>query len=354
MLEAPLEAQAGVAIEVELHPGLADEIDAVTAAADPRHVFLRRSWYAAAGGEAQTLVARRPDGRPVAALPFVRNRLGPALHVASVPGGYWPFRSFPVALDAADEELACLLSHRKARSALGPAWRMGPVPADDPTVQRLADAAAAAGWTMLRRRLATSFRIDLAALGAAGNWPRGSTLRKNRFHEKHLASDGALEWRYLSGADWNRDTFDMLASIEARSWVASSKDAKFLAPHHRAFWEAAAKDPAIAAMMWAAVLLIGSRPVAFAFDLDTHPVKHGIANSYDEAFAKHSPGKVLNYRNLVGALERGFTLVDLNAGDAGYKRTIGAEAGPEFADLLFVRNRLLAFLLAPLWVRSGK
>ena len=85
-------------------------------------------------------------------------------------------------------------------------------------------------------------------------------------------------------------------------------------------------------------------------------LKYAIANSYDPAFAKHSPGKLLYYRNLVRAIEDGMTTVDWGAGDSGYKRVIGAAAGPAIRDWLFVRpgvSALLGKALGGLWRRSG-
>jgi CelD/BcsL family acetyltransferase involved in cellulose biosynthesis len=349
--------RAEPAVEVTLAAGLPDAIDAVAGRADPRHAFLRRAWFAAARPEAPaTLLAGRADGRLIAALPL--GRTGPRLlGWKAVPGCYWPYRSFPVAADAGDAELVDLLAHPVARRALGPVWRLGPVYADDPTAGRLARLAASSGWTPLARRIATAFHFDMAAQRAAGAWPRTSTLKKNRFFEKHLGQSGELGFRFVSGAEWTPEFFDSLASIEARSWIPKETgggDAKFLAPHHRRFWEEAAKDPAIAAMLHAAILTIGGEPVAFAFDLDAGTLKYAIANSYDEAFAKRSPGRVLAYRSLPAAAERGIQQVDWGAGDSGYKRTLGAEAGPEILDYLFVRSRVLAALLRPWWTRSGR
>lgn len=342
-------------------PGLAPAIDAVADAAPLSHRFLRHAWFAAAvqlyGGadDAVTLTATRADGAAVLALPMVP--MGPGwLRARSVPGCFWPFRSFPVAEDGEDADLDTALA-RLARETR--VLRIGPVYADDPAASRLRDAAEKCGWAVIGRRVATSYLLDIEAVQREGAWPRGSTLRKNRFHEKHLADHGALDWRFVTGADWTPAIFDDLAAIEEKSWIADrtdGSDAKFTTQGHGAFWRAAAADPAIAAAMWAAILYVDGKPAAFSFDLHAGRIKYAIANSYDPAFAKHSPGKLLYYRNLVRGIEDGLTLVDWGAGDSGYKRVIGADAGAEIVDYLFVAPGLpaaLARLAAPLWRRSG-
>ena len=346
------------AVTVEAVDGLAAAIDRAAERAAPTHRFLRYGWFAAAlaayGGEARTLVARR-DGEVAAALPIVR--MGPALlGLAAVPGCYWPFRSIPVTEDAGAEVFEGLLG-RLARLVNG--VRLGPVYDGDPALEGLKAAAATKGWVAIDRFVANSYLLDMVAAGSAGPWPRNSTLRKNRFHEKHLASHGAPDWSFVSGAGWTEEAFDALAAIEDKSWIADrtdGHDAKFTAAGHGGFWRAAAKDPVLAGMMWAAVLRVAGAPAAFSFDLNAGALKYAIANSYDPEFAKHSPGKLLYYRNLARALEDGITMVDWGAGDSGYKRVIGAAKGPAIRDWLFVRPGLpglAASLLRSRWRKSG-
>ena len=338
--------------------GLASALDAVADRAAPTHRFLRYGWFAAAlaayGGAARTLTVAR-EGVPVLALPLAP--LGPAfLGVRGVPGCYWPFRSFPAAADAGAEAFELLLD-KLAREAT--ALRIGPVYDGDPALEGLRAAAAVKGWAALDRFVAESFLLDMAALREEGTWPRNSTLRKNRFHEKHLAEHGELDWSFVSGADWTPAAFDALAAVERKSWIASrtdGRDAKFTADGHGGFWREAANDPTIARMMWAALLRIDGEPAAFSFDLNAGTLKYAIANSYDPRVAKHSPGKLLYYRNLVRALDDGIATVDWGAGDSGYKRVIGAEPGPMVRDWLFVRPgapAMLARLLKRAWRRSG-
>ncbi|MBV8685830.1 MAG: GNAT family N-acetyltransferase [Alphaproteobacteria bacterium] len=352
MRRAPLNIALS-ALPPTMEEGFASALDSAAREAPPEQAFLRTAWFAAAGGRRpRTLVGRRADGRLLAALPTVAATAG----LRAVPGGYWPWRSVPVAADAEPEELAAMLAHPLARG-LGPAWRMGPQRSDDDGGARLAAAAPAAGWTTLTRRLGRTWLLDVARLRAAGGWPRGSTLRKNRFFEKHLSSHGALEFRFVTGSGWSTAVFDTFAAVERRAWIGTrtdGRDSKFLAPRHRRVWEEAAADPALAAMMWGSLLTVGGVPAAFGFDMDCGATRYCIANSYDPRFAKHSPGRVLAYRSFEHLDSRGVTLLDWGSGDPGYKAMMGAEEGPDVVDRLFVRNRALAALLRPWWEGRGQ
>lgn len=353
---ALLSTQTRESLQVDIWEGLPPAIDAVAGAAPAPMRFLRRQWYAAAiatyGGAPRTVLVRRCDV-PVAALPMVPT--GPAaLGLWSVPGCYWPFRSFPVAEGSGEAVFAALLD---GVAGVARALRIGPVYDGDCALEGLR--AAARRWAAIDRFVAESFLLDMAALREQGTWPRNSTLRKNRFHEKHLAEAGALDWRFLSGAQWTDDAFDALAAIEAKSWISTrtdGHDAKFTAEGHGGFWRAAARDPVLAGMLWAAMLRIDGEPVAFSFDINAGALKYAIANSYDPRFAKHSPGKLLYYRNLVRALDDGITRVDWGAGDSGYKRVIGAQPGPAIRDWIFARPGLPALAaraMRGIWRRSG-
>ncbi len=338
------------ALDAVARPGFAPEIDLAAEAAPPSHRVLRRAWFQGAGGrDPMTLVATQLDGRVLAALPTVATRV-PGLR--TVPGSYWPFRGVPIAEAMQADELIQFLASRD----LGWAWRLGPVNADDPVIVRLDEAASGAGWTILRRRVATSFRLDLPAARAAGPWPRSSTLKKGRWHEKQLARDGALDWRFLSGPDWKPALFESLAAVERAGWVGETarSDPKFLDSKQRDMWERMARDPALAAMMHVGLLNVGGEPVAFSFGIEAGPVRYCIATSYDRRFAKHSPGKLISYRTYMDAADRGIELLDDGAGDGGHKQVMGESAGPDIVDLLFVRGRALGSLLRPFWERSGR
>lgn len=348
-------------MNIGVESGFSTAIDAVSERATEGRAFLRAAWYVGTAADdadpagASTLVMRRGDSTPIAALPTLP--VGPALLGARrVPGCYWPFRTFPLAADIGEDEIATLVAHPAMRRLVSPFLRIGPFYDDDPALAALTRASHNVGWTVLRRNLGTSYRIDIAAQRAEGPWPRKSSQRRLRTYEKQLSALGTLEIRHVAGAGWTAAVLDDLATIEAQSWVGQDTDqsgAKFLTAGKRAGWLRATADPALADMLTATILYLGGRPIAFTFDMLCGRIQYGIAGSYDKEFAAHSPGKLVAYRQYDVALERGIDTVDLGAGDSGYKQAQGAVAGPDILDCLIVRNRALAALLRLKWERGG-
>jgi hypothetical protein len=332
---------ARTAITVAIEEGAA----AVERVAGCSPAFLgRAAWFAGANGHGLKTVVGLTGGAAFVAIPTV-----PAWQfVRQVPGSYWPHRGFALQDGTEDAALAAWFADPATIGALGPLWRLGPALEDGGTTGFAAAAAERAGWTVLVRRLGTAYTLNLARLRAEGPWPKGSTLRKNRWFERQLAEHGDLGWLDIAGAAWTADVFDMLAAVECSSWVGTEtdgKDAKFLATGNRRIWEAAAADPMLREMMSATILTIGGVPAAFAFRLTDGPVSHCIANGYDPRHARHSPGRVLLYRDFARAADNGVRTICWGAGDPGYKSAMGAEPGPAILDILFVRNRLLAAAL---------
>lgn len=331
--------------------GFPPDIDALASRNLAGHGFLRAAWYAASAPErGRTLLLRRDaDGAALAAIPTIA--FGPVIGRArKVPGCYWPLRSPLIAPDCDVHELAHGLDHSAAR-CLGPVWRVGPLRIDDPATRLLVAAAQLANWTVLARGAGTSWVIDLDAARAAG-WPRPSTARRLERFGRRLAERGQVEWRHVRGAEWSPGVLEALGGIEAQSWIARTTDgsgAKFMTPAQRALWQHALGDPVIADKLVAAILLLGDRPVAFAFDLVDGERRYGIASSYAEDLKPFNIGKLANYRAMADAMAGGQRVFDMGVGDSGYKREMGAVPGHAMADLLFVRSRSAARVLAPAW-----
>jgi len=340
---------------IDVAPFSASDLDAVTAAAHPSQAFLTSSWFGATDQSYSIVGARRPDGSPVAAMPFTERSIGP-FRIKEMPGSYWPFRSFPLAEDISDAELGLALRSDEMQRAMGRIFRFGPVYSDDPTAVRLVPLAEANGWQIIRKPLATCYELDLSALRAAGPWPKGSTARKNRARERKIAVDDELNYRFLIGTEIDKASMDAMAIIEANSWLATLNgggDTKFLDPKSRAVWEKLTADPVLSQSLFASLMTVGETPIAFSFGLEIENCRYYIANNYDDGFSKFGPGKLLLYKDFEFAAERGIGKISWGAGDAGYKTEMGAKPGPEIQDLLFIRGKALAMLLRPLFLRAG-
>jgi hypothetical protein len=351
----PNSARADV-ITCALETGLPADLDRLAETSDPDRSFLRRAWYR---GDARqglcTLLARRRDGTPLIAIPT--RPIGPMmLRARSVSCGYWPFRSFPMASDTTDAEIAAFLGCAIVQKSMGPALRIGPVYDNDPGVQRLTAMAQTMGWTLLTRTLGTTYIQHAADQAAAGEWPGKSRARKMRTYERKLTEQhGAFDVRTITGNQWTDAVWGDLAAIEAASWVGTKTDhsgAKFLNTAHLRYWRMAVTDPVLAANLRATMLYVGTQPVAFSFDLQAGDVLYGIASSYREDMARFSPGQILTTRLIDDNLARGIRRIDWGSGDTGYKRALGAQAGAQIVDHMLVRGSVLAAALKPRWEMS--
>jgi CelD/BcsL family acetyltransferase involved in cellulose biosynthesis len=346
-------AEGRTSPHIAVRDGLDPAIDEIAAAGAPERAFLSRSWFAAAippDARARTIVMRRDGGEAVIALPVAPGRFG----INAVPGSYWPYRSFPVAATLTVSEFETFLAAPAVKRALGHVWRIGPIYSDDPALHLIERAAGVAGWRLLKRRMGTSFQVDFGAVEAEGPWPRKTTLRRNRQLENQMARIGALEWLSLSGGQLDSDLLDVLAGLEAASWHGKSRDAKFLSPVHRRLWDGLIADPDQAQRLRVNLLTIDGKPAVMLFQLEAGAMIHGIATSYDPAFATHSPGKCLHMRALVAARAQGVKHFDWGAGDSGYKQQLSAKAGAGIVDCLLIRGPLAAILqpvLERLWRR---
>jgi CelD/BcsL family acetyltransferase involved in cellulose biosynthesis len=330
--------------------GFPPEIDALATRSLSQHGFLRAAWYQGGAERAgRTLLVRRSGGGIIAALPTVA--FGPVIgRLRKISGAYWPFRAPLIANDCSPFELAQALEHRGIRD-LGPVWRLGPARLDDPSTRLLVEAAQLAGWSVLARPAGTSWVIDLAAARANG-YPRPSVARKLRAAWRKLEALGQPHWIAVRGEQWNYGVLELMGRIEAQSWIARRTDgsgAKFLTAQHRSVWLQMLGDPLLSRSLSAVILMLGDRPVAFCFDLDDGPVRYGIAGSHVEDMKRFNIGKLANYRSMADAIAAGQRVLDLGAGDSGYKAEMGALEGYDLTDLLFVRHRPAALLMARMW-----
>jgi len=348
-------------VNAPFKPHTINHVDAFDALAQVEHhdrSFLRGQWFLSGPHPANTFaIARAPSEKPLAGFALRPKLIGPTalgLKVNEVAGPYWPMRGVPIDSGASPKDLAQALKESSIAKTLGPAFRLGPVAKEHPSIHLLSEAAIQAGWSILTKQAGQHFAVDLATLTASGKWPSPRGQRKRRWHVRNLEKIAPVRIEYFTGEDWTSATRDAMAKIEAHSWLGTldgGGDTKFRDPALRATWEDAAKDPVLAKMIRGSLFWVGEDPVAFTYGLDCGTSRLLIANNFDMRYKKESPGKILIYDDFTSAAERGMEWMDLGLGDAGYKSDMGAQEIGSFVDLMFVQSPWLARVIRPLWER---
>src|SRR3546814_11676296 len=100
--------------------------------------------------------------------------------MASVPGSYWPFRSFPMSITAAPDQVALLLAELRRQIRV---LRIGPVCDGDPGLEAMIAVARAKSWAVLDRLVAAGYVSDIAGRKVEGPWPRHPTPQKTPHHK---------------------------------------------------------------------------------------------------------------------------------------------------------------------------
>ena len=116
------------------HDDDAAQFDALAQDGPQQRAFLRSRWFGASPAPPDRMVLRGEEGMALAALGLAMRRRGP-FRLREIAGSYWPFRGVPLAPGIDEAVLADALGRQRKR--LGSIWRLGPVEAGDPELERL-------------------------------------------------------------------------------------------------------------------------------------------------------------------------------------------------------------------------
>jgi CelD/BcsL family acetyltransferase involved in cellulose biosynthesis len=93
--------------------------------------------------------------------------------------------------------------------------------------------------------------------------------------------------------------------LEASGWKGRSGTAIVSRPETRRFYTEIARWAAEHGWLRLAYLRVGSKPIAFQFDLEAGGVIYHLKPGYDESYGRFRPGKILVEHVLRSAFERG-------------------------------------------------
>lgn len=277
-------------------------------------------------GRCRLFMVQTSSGRVVAVFPLAIGRIGRA-RVLTPPGFYQPFRGFVCLPEFADEAVPMIVdafhAHRRSWDIL----RIFPYYVRTPE------------QSLFMERLQSRFpNIRIGERGRTivntlseryEDYARLESARKVEACGRRLAraTPYAIEHFHCPrGRDADR-LLDALRDIEGRSWLVREQgDLRFTSDANRRFWRDAINaslSPRGQLNAW--ILSAGDVPVAFRFCIITGSVSYLIANQYDEAYSKFSPGWMLYLRELEYDCAHGIRRIDMGPGDLHYKGRWGGQ-----------------------------
>ena len=248
------------------------------------------------------------DGRLAGLMPIVRSARYYS-HIVTHATGWLHANAFcgvPLVVAGLEEEFwRALLAHfdRMARRALFlhlpllPAG--GPV---DAALERVLTARPRAHY-----RVAEENRAFLAGEMSAAEYLEGSMSAKKRkeLRRQHnrLAEEGTLVFERLEGeAGLSEWTAEFLA-LEAAGWKGEAGSALASAPDTAALFTQSLAGAAAAGRLERLALRLDGRAIAMLANFITPPGAYSFKTAFDEAYARFSPGMLLQLENLA-LLER--------------------------------------------------
>lgn len=132
-----------------------------------------------------------------------------------------------------------------------------------------------------------------------------SAKKRKELRRQHnrLAEEGPLSFERIEGAEGIAEWTAEFLALEAAGWKGAAGSALASAPDTRALFEAALAGAAAAGRLERLALRLDGRAIAMLANFITAPGAYSYKTAFDEAFARFSPGMLLQLENLA-LLER--------------------------------------------------
>ena len=256
-------------------------------------------------GIAQQVVAKAwfVDGKLAGLLPIIRKADYYGYRATHAAGWLHPNAFCGAPLIAAGYEQGfwqALLAHldRAPRRALF--LHLPKLPADGPAnaaLMQVLSASRRAHYVTLEERRALlegPTRPD-AYLAEAMSAKKRKELRRQH---NRLAEEGALTFERLESAEGLSGWIAEFLALEAAGWKGEAGSALASAPETQGLFEQALAGAAAAGRLERLALRLDGRAIAMLVNLVTPPGVYSFKTAYDEAYARFSPGMLLQLENL--------------------------------------------------------
>lgn len=145
------------------------------------------------------------------------------------------------------------------------------------------------------------------------------TLRRKA---RRLADEGEVAMRFLETPEEIHAWFPKMVEVEMASWKAQQGDGIFQRVELRSFYQLLFESLAERGMVRVGILTVGGRLAAFEvgfLGMDSYCMHSTV---FDEAFAPHSPGRLLMLESMRVCFEEGRIHYDFLQNDAEFKRQL--------------------------------
>ena len=292
-------------------------------------------------GRVLIATATRENGETLAIMPFAHRRQK-GLDVLSLAGLYQPVRSFACNPAVAKEAPAAILAALKEQRKDWDVLRFTPV--DDATSERAALIEALQGSGLHRVEFPLGRTVVNHLESSIDAYASTHAMKRMHYYERRMRREGDAEFKHVHSPDVStlKDLLEALRLVEGKSWIAEAGgDLRYATDTDFEFWLRVSEKSLEAQEqldIWIATM--NGDPVAFRFVVTTGDMSFLLANQYDTAYAKFSPGWVLFRLNLEYGIEHGIRCIDSAPGDLHYKSRLGGEEAHMRLDLLAFRPTL--------------
>lgn len=295
--------------------------------------FLRpgwiRAWWQSFGAATLEVLCAREAGSLVGVLPL--RRRGPVIH--SPTNFHTPEFGILTDRDDARRALAqAVFARRPGRASLS--FLNG----ERSDAAELKRAASGAGYRVLVR---TAMRSPYVVVdGDWGTYERGLSrqlISDLRRCGRRLGEQGRVSADFSEGGARLGMLLGEAFAVDARSWKAQTKSAIVSHQNTHRFYEQVSRWAAGRGLLRVAFLRVDGDPIAMQLGLEEGHVHFAIKASYDAAYRRFSPGKLLMHALIERSFMRSLKSIELLGADDPYKAlwasqsreklTLGAYAG---------------------------
>jgi CelD/BcsL family acetyltransferase involved in cellulose biosynthesis len=271
-----------------------------------------KAWWQAFGAGRLQILTVYQDGSLAGVLPLRRYRGV----LSSLTNHHTPVFGFLAANGTAAEKLAQALVSQNARRIV-----LSRLPSTDAGVSLARVAADTAGYRVFAE--STQSAPYVVVDGPWDEYENGlsKSLRKPmRRRQRRLEEEGRLTLDVSDGTERLDKLLEEGFCIEGSGWKEVEGTSINAHPATRRFYTEAARWAAERGFLRLAFLRLDGRAIAFAYAFELNRTLYSLKTGYDPAYARFSPGIVLQHLMLARAFSEGLAIYDMGGVAEPYKQ----------------------------------